>query len=63
MNNLIDFIRAEERIKLQSVECEKCECFNCLEMELNDKCRNRCFKNCKNKKHIWIKCSYYNPIS
>lgn len=63
MSNLLDFIIAEERVKLQSEECKKCECYNCLTMELNEKCKYRCFKRCKNKKQIWSKCSHYNPLS
>lgn len=62
MADLIDFIRAEERMKLWTDECRKeCECYNCLNME-HEKCKYRCFKNCKKKKNVWKHCKNYLPI-
>lgn len=61
MADLIDFIRAEERIKLHSEECRQCECFSCLNGE-HEKCRYKCFQRCKKKKQIWIHCKHYESI-
>lgn len=61
MSSLIDFILAEERIKLYTEECKHCECYDCLNGE-HEKCKDRCFKRCKKKKQIWKNCKYYLPL-
>ena len=59
---LTDIYFAEQRIKIQTKECEQCQCFSCLNLEKHKNCQERCFKRCKNKRHIWTKCKHYTSI-
>lgn len=59
---LVDLYLTEERIKIQSKECEQCQCYTCLIQNEHKNCKERCFKRCKNKKYIWIKCRHYKSI-